>query len=384
MKIALVRKDYTDKKGGAEGYIVALSRQLADMGHEIHIFAAAVDVPEHRGIYNNIVPIPNIRTFARHLWFAKNCEKILSTQKFDIINGMSRIWYQDVYRSGDPLFIYWLKSHKPNIIDRVLGAINPKQKTMLSIEKRVFNSKMLRKVIAISELDRRLIKQYYNIPEEKIKVIYNGVNMARFNPSVSKFRQQIRSKFGISEKSDVALFAGLDFKRKGLASLIESVSLLEEKNDNLVCLIVGSNNYIKYQTMAKRLGIMNKIIFAGASAKVEEFYGAADFFVMPTLYDPFANVHLEALACGLPVITTSQAGGAELIQCGKNGFVIPSHTHVKELSEKILMLLNPNVRKKMSIAATKSVKDYSLESNARNVVALYEQVLEEKRSATSP
>jgi UDP-glucose:(heptosyl)LPS alpha-1,3-glucosyltransferase len=382
MKIALVRKDYTDKKGGAENYAVTLSRQLARLGHEVHIFAATADAPIRERIFTHIVPVPLVKTFAYHTAFARNCEKILRAEKFDIINGLSRICYEDIYRSGDPLFAHWLKSHKPSILDRLLGAVNPKEKALLSLEKKVFTSAMLRRVIAISNLDKSLISRYYGLPQEKIRVIYNGVDFERFNPGVRRFREEVRRQLGIPEDSVVALFVALDFKRKGFDSILNSLALLKDKCENLICVAVGDGKSSKYQAQAERCGVAHKIVFAGTSANVEQFYGAADFFVFPTLYDPFANVHLEALACGLPVITTSQAGGAELIRNSENGFVIPSSDNVKELSEKIAILTDSAVREKMSRSAAESVKEFTLEKNVRSVLQLYEEVLEEKRCQT--
>jgi UDP-glucose:(heptosyl)LPS alpha-1,3-glucosyltransferase len=379
MKIALIRRDYTDKKGGAENYTVTLSRQLARMGQEVHIFAATADASVRERIFTHIVPVPRVRTYAHHIQFARNCEKLLRAEKFDIINGLSRIWYQDIYRSGDPLFVHWLKSHKPNILDRLLGAVNLKEKALLSLEKKVFSSGMLRRVIAISNLDKTLISRYYGFPEEKIQVIYNGVDFDRFNPGVRRFRKDVRGQLGIREDSVVALFVAHDFKRKGLKSIMKSLSLLRDRFESLICVVVGDGKSPKYQARAKRFRVEHKIVFAGTSANVEQFYGAADFFVFPTLYDPFANVHLEALACGLPVITTRAAGGAELIRNSENGFVIPSSDNVNELSEKILALAEPAVREKMSRLAAESVKEFTLERNARDVLKLYEEVLEEKR-----
>jgi UDP-glucose:(heptosyl)LPS alpha-1,3-glucosyltransferase len=379
MKIALVRKDFTNKKGGAEGYIVTLSNQLARSGQEVHIYAAKIDAPKNEKIFTHLVPLPRIRNFAYHISFAKNCEKMLRAENFDIINGLSRIWYQDIYRSGDPLFIHWLKSHKPNILDKLLSAVNPKEKAMLSLEKKVFTSGMLRRVIAISNLDKMLISRYYGFPDEKVQVIYNGVDFERFNPGVRRFRKDVRSRLGIPEESAAALFVALDFKRKGLNSLIKSLALLGNRGENLICVVVGNGKFPKYEARAKRCGIADRIVFAGTSANVEQFYGAADFFVFPTLYDPFANVHLEALACGLPVITTREAGGAELIREGENGFVISPSDNVNELSEKILALMDGAVREKMSRIAAESVKDFTVERNARSVLKLYEEVLEEKR-----
>lgn len=378
MRIALVRKDYTLRKGGAEGYAVALSLQLAAMGHEVHVFANRIDVDEGSGIDFHQVPVPRLRTFIRHVWFARNAEKMLREESFDIIHGLSRIWHQDVYRVGDPLFVHWLHSHPPNFIDRTVGSLNPKQRTMLSLERKIFRSQRLSRIITISRLDRGLLQQYYDIPEEKTRVIYNGVDHARFNPSNRSMREEVLGELGVPSNKVVLLFVGMDFKRKGLAHLIDALAQLGSEIRHVHCLVVSNDNPKKYARHARRLGIDGSISFASGTAQIGRVYGSADIFVFPTLYDPFANVHLEALASGLPVITSSSAGGSEIIEEGVNGFVLGAPEDSGRMARCILGLLDPVARKNMSEAAVQSVKDFTVERNAREVAALYEEVVAQR------
>jgi UDP-glucose:(heptosyl)LPS alpha-1,3-glucosyltransferase len=378
LKIALVRKDYTRRKGGAEGYTVALSTQLAAMGHEVHVFANRIDVDDTQGITFHKVPVPNLRTFLRHVWFAKRVEKMLREEEFDIIHGLSRIWHQDIYRVGDPLFVHWLRSHPPNIIDRTVGHVNPKQRTMLSLEKKIFRAPMLRRVIAISRLDRELLGRYYDTPSEKVRVIYNGVDHGRFNPRSREHRREVLGGLGVPENKVVLLFIGMDFKRKGLAYLIEALVRLGSELKHVHCLVVSGDNPKKYVRLAQKSGIEGSITFAPATPDIQDVYGAGDFFVFPSLYDPFANVHLEALASGLPVITTTSAGGSEIIEEGANGYVLSEPQDTEKMARCILELLDPLKRKRMSENAVESVKDFTVERNTREVAALYEEVLREK------
>ncbi len=380
MKIALVRKDYTLKKGGAEGYVVTLSRELAAAGHEIHVFANNIDTDAPRGITFHQVPVPRLRTFMRHVWFAKSVEKMLREEEFDIVNGLSRIWHQDIYRVGDPLFIHWLRSHPPNIIDRTIGRLNPKQRTLLSIEKKIFCSPTLRRIITISRLDSQLLQRYYGTPEERIRVIYNGVDHSRFNPGSRKFRKEVLSRLGVPENRIVLLFVGMDFKRKGLAYLIDALGQLGRELEHVHCLVVGNDNPKKYRLQAQKLSVGSSITFAPATSQIAQVYGAADIFVFPTLYDPFANVHLEALASGLPVITTACAGGSEVIEEKGNGFVLPGPEDTRRLAKCILELLDPVTRKRFSENAAQSVREFTIERNTREVIALYEEVVREKAS----
>lgn len=378
MKVALVRKDYTRKKGGAEGYVVTLSLQLVALGHEVHVFANRIETDCTDGITFHHVPVPGLRTFMRHVWFARNAEKLLRSDDFDIINGLSRIWYQDIYRVGDPLFVHWLRSHPPNIIDRVLGHVNPKQRTMLSIERKIFRSPMLRRVIAISQLDAGLLGRYYAMSPEKVKVIYNGVDHSRFSPGNRGRRREVLETLGVPQDRVVVLFVGMDFKRKGLRHLIDALAQLGGELGRVYCLVVGNDDPKKYAARARARGVLGSMTFTPATARIHEVYAAADFFVFPTLYDPFANVHLEALASGLPVITTSSAGGSEIIEEESNGFVLGAPEDTARLTECILELLDPGTRERMSGQAIESVRDFTCERNAREVASLYEEVVREK------
>jgi UDP-glucose:(heptosyl)LPS alpha-1,3-glucosyltransferase len=379
VRIALVRKDYTRRKGGAEGYVVTLSTQLAAMGHEVHVFANRIDAEGVDGITFHEVRVPKIRTFLRHVWFAKRAEKKLREGDYDVINGLSRIWHQDVYRVGDPLYAHWLRSHPPNLIDRVFGPLNPKQRTMLSLEKKIFRSPMLRRIIAISRLDRELLGRYYDIPQEKIRVIYNGVRHDRFNPSNRRFRGEVLKGLGIDQAKTVLLFVGMDFKRKGLRHLIDALVQLGGELRHVHCLVVSDDNPRKYALQAQKSGVDVAMTFTRATPEVHRIYGAADIFVFPTLYDPFANVHLEALASGLPVITTSSAGGCEIVEEGRNGFVLPEAHDTERMAGHIRRLLDPVARREMSEAAVESVKDFTVERNSREVAELYGEVVREKR-----
>jgi UDP-glucose:(heptosyl)LPS alpha-1,3-glucosyltransferase len=292
---------------------------------------------------------------------------------------LSRIWYQDIYRVGDPLFIHWLRSHPPNMVDRVLGHVNPKQRTMLSLERKIFRAPRLRKIIAISRLDRELLGRYYGVPGDKVRVIYNGVDHGRFNPRSREHRREVLGGLGVPENKVVLLFVGMDFKRKGLAYLIEALPQLGGELRHVHCLVVSRDNPKKYRRLARKSGVDGSITFASATPDIEKIYGAVDIFVFPTLYDPFANVHLEALASGLPVITTASAGGSEIIEEGVNGYVLSEPQDTEKMARCILELLDPLTRRRMSECALKSVKDFTVARNTREVAALYEEVLREKR-----
>jgi UDP-glucose:(heptosyl)LPS alpha-1,3-glucosyltransferase len=383
LRIALVRKDYSPSRGGAENYTAMLARALRDMGHEVHIFARAFETDELDSVRLHAVPAPGIHSSLRNYTFAANVEKILRPQsgRYDIVCGLSKIWYQDVYRISDPIYRHWLAVHKMSVIDNIVGFLNPRHRIPLIMERKIFDPRNYRRIIAISKLDEELARKYYKVPSSRIRVIYNGVDHTRFNPALrEKFRRAVREKYGIADEKVVFLFAAMDWKRKGLVYALEAVQLLDESQRNrAVLLVVGRGDRNEYERIARRLGVAESVVWEGPVRDIEQYYGAADAFVFPTLYDPFANVHLEALATGLPVITTRMAGGAEIIADGENGFIVPSGDDVRALSAAMRALLGDGLRSAMSAKAAVSVRGFTVERNARETVALYGEILDEKR-----
>jgi UDP-glucose:(heptosyl)LPS alpha-1,3-glucosyltransferase len=145
-------------------------------------------------------------------------------------------------------------------------------------------------------------------------------------------------------------------------------------------LVLGDGDITRYKQQATALGIGREVIFAGRQAGIQKFYGAADLFVLPTIYEPFPNVNLEAMACGLPVITTQTAGGADIVVPGENGFLIADAWAIDELSENIKSFLQLPVAERDRIAdnCVQTAKRFTMEENARQTAAVFDEVLREK------
>jgi UDP-glucose:(heptosyl)LPS alpha-1,3-glucosyltransferase len=192
----------------------------------------------------------------------------------------------------------------------------------------------------------------------------------------------MREKFGIPPDTVVVLFVAMDFERKGLDFLLKALSLVRKQ---MVMLIVaGKDKSSKYQRMAEKLKLADRVKFIGYYPRVEEIYGIGDMLVLPTLYDPFSNCCLEALACGIPVVTTRQNGASELIEDGKNGFIVESGSNTSAIAEKIDLLFSREIREKMAERALRSVKDLTVAIHAGMVLKLFQEVLAEKKGFENP
>jgi UDP-glucose:(heptosyl)LPS alpha-1,3-glucosyltransferase len=383
LRIALVRKDYSLSRGGAENYTAALTGALIRRGHEVHLFVQNFD---HNGPVDfkfHKIPVSGIHRVLRNYTFAANVERALrwQTDSYDIVNGLSKIWYQDVCRMSDPLYAHWLKVHPAGVLDRVAGFLNPRDRLQLLLERRMFDPRNFRRIVSNSGLNKRLVMKYYRVPGGKIRVIYNGVDHARFNMSVrGEAAMRVREKHGIPEDAFVLLYAAMDWKRKGLRFAIEALGLLDaDARRRAMLLVVGKGDRAKYERLARRLGVADRVIWETVVSDIEFYYGAADVFVFPTRYDPFANVTLEALASGVPVITTAMNGGAEVVREGETGFILGDAGDTDALAGRIMRIISGSNGLLEPRAISDSVREYTVDANASATLALYEEVLEEKR-----
>ncbi len=233
-----------------------------------------------------------------------------------------------------------------------------------------------KRVIAISERVKGELIKYYDVPKEDIVVVYDGVNIKEFNPkNKGLFKELIRSRYNISLQDKVALFVANRFKGKGLNYAIQSLPLI--KFENLKLLVIGGENPESYQRLAKKLGVMDKIIFAGHISDVKEYYAAADIFILPTLYEAFGLVVLESMASEIPVIISKFAGVAEIIEDGKEGLLLEDPTDTKEIALKFNSLLeNPDLMERMGKEARLTAERYSWDEIAKKTMAVYKEIVQ--------
>ncbi len=380
MKVALIRKEYTRSWGGAESYTVTLATELVKREHEVHVFANCWDTPADSGVTFHRIPLFAFYSPLKNLSFTINTKRALAHEQFDIVNGLSQIYPQDVYRMGDGLHRHALKAQSSNGLSTFFKHLNPRHRAILFIENRIFKPANYHHIVVNSKLCKQQAQEYYNVPENRIEVIYNGVDCDRFNPDLKKtYRSDLRNQLAIGNGEIVLLFVSRNYKRKGLEVLIKSIACLKNKAAFLKVLVVGRGNPSPYLRLADRHGVLDKLLFVGEEKKIEKYYGAGDILVLPTSYDPFSNVCLEALACGLPVITTENNGAAELIIQGKNGYTVKDTGDPEALARSITRLLSEEVRAEMGRHARTTAQKYTLEKNTQETIALYEKVRERKK-----
>ncbi|MBN2654256.1 MAG: glycosyltransferase family 4 protein [Nitrospirae bacterium] len=365
-KIYFIKKKFA-QYGGAELYMNTLINELKN-DHEIHILSNRwISTP---GVLFHKIFQLKLGSFISNLSFIMSCRKaVRSIRSGACIISFERTDCQDIYRAGEGCHAEWLsiRGENASLLKKLSFHLNPLHMHMLLIEKRLFESTPV--IIANSQMVKNQIIRHYSIQSEKIHVIYNGVDLARFNPANKKlWRTKIRDQYGINHDARVALLVGSEFKRKGLATIIKALSSAKSYCSNLHLLVLGKGDKKEYSKLANALGISSMITFIEPQKEIERFYAASDIFILPTLYDPFSNATLEAMASGLPVITSKNNGAAEIIANGINGFILDNMYDKNELSDKLLLCLSNH--ETMGAKAGEKAKEYSIQQAAAKFIEI--------------
>ena len=378
MRIAVVRRECSLKKAGAERYCVNLFRQLQKLGHDVTVVGEAIDDDLRNEVAFLPVPVNHMTSWTKNESFAANCATVVRDQKFDIVHGLSRVDGLDTYRLTDPLQTHWVNVYYRQPWNRWLQTWNPRHRAIFAIEKRLFGEHGPRRIIVQSKLDGRLLRDYFGVPEERLRRVSNGVDTTLFHPGDGANRHAVRQELGLDADRPLLIFASMDFRRKGLGSLFAAMRQLQCQD--AVLAVLGNGDIRRYQQIAKQQGVEKRVHFLGRQSGMARFYRAGDVFVLPTIYEPFPNVNLEAMACGTPVVTTATAGGADIVQDGVNGYIVPDAWSIPDLTARMdaLLALSSEQRRTMSAACRSTALQFPVERNARETVAVLEEAWNDK------
>ncbi len=352
MKIGLVRRGYS-ATGGAEAYLKRFAQALLAAGHDCTLFTSAA-WPDWPG--TRLLTLPGSNPVA----FANALEKARAGAACDYLFSLERVWACDAYRAGDGVHRAWLERRAcvEPFWKSWTRAFNPKHRQLLALESRLFSSEGAGIVIANCRMVKEEIVREYGYPAERIHVVYNGLPAAAPSPEL---RAQTREQFGIGASDYVLLFAGSGWERKGLATAIEAVGQVNAGCRPLL-LVAGKGNPRAYRQS-------ERVRFLGPVGQMAACYAAADVFVLPTLYDPFSNACLEALAAGLPVLTTAANGFSEILKPGIEGEILENPTDSASLARAMEAWSDPARRAAIRPRLLELAGGFSIEANLRNTLA---------------
>ncbi|MBV8046662.1 MAG: glycosyltransferase family 4 protein [Paludibacterium sp.] len=374
IRLAIVRQRY-NPAGGAERFVSRALDVLRDAGSlDVSLLARRWEPIE--GIRAVTVAPFYFGNVWRDWGFARAARRVWLAEGFDLVQSHERIPGCDVYRAGDGVHARWLALRRQTMgfWRRLSLWLNPYHHYVCRAERRMFLDPRLKLVICISQMIKREIQQTFGLPDERLAVIYNGVDTEAFHPSLrERHRAAMRAAWDIPDDAPLLLFVGSGFERKGVARALKAI----EAHAQIYLVVVGADKHLaRYQRLAESLGLARRVRFCGPQQDVKPFYGMADGFLLPTLYEPFGNVCIEALACGLPVLTSTTCGAAELITPGENGWVADALSP-PAWSEAVGAWLAARARwDALSLSARRTAEPMRLSVMADTLLANYHRLLQ--------
>src|ERR1700730_368435 len=289
LTIGFVRRGYS-ASGGAEAYLKRLGRGVVDAGHSVQLFATN-NWPRNEWPFGAITHLRSGSTTA----FADEVEQLRPQVRCDVWMSLERVWRCDVYRAGDGVHRAWLERREKfaTRLQKFLRRFNRKHNDILRLEKSLLADRGAGRVIVNSQLVKNEIVDLYRYPADKIDIVRNGVPLEQFRFD-SEVRTKARPWLQLDSGDIAVLFAGSGWERKGLPFAIDATEKCRDRRVRL--LVAGRGDQRKYKSARAQ--------FLGELVDLRRVYAAADIFILPTIYDPFSNACLEALACGLPASTT--------------------------------------------------------------------------------
>jgi glycosyltransferase involved in cell wall biosynthesis len=395
VEVCFISPEYLPLSGGTGSYVYYLSKELIKNGYSTSVVTSYsenkdIKINKHQHIFFvKTLKAPIIRSFLFASAANRKLKKINETNPVDLTHVNlplvpSFAVPRNVGRSLISTVHSTWKGEAEAIRDEPYSRLNSNEKFMVSFNwfLRFFEEKTIEhsnKIIAVSDFTRRELLKYYNVKEEKIRVIHNGVDINKFLPPANK--KEVKRELGFKTTDVNILSVGRLYARKGLFTLIESMSLVAKKFSNAKLIIAGkgqSNEMKKLVNYAKKLGVREKIIFTGyfPDTKLPKLYQAADIFAFSTFYENLPFAVLEALSSQLPVVTTKVGGIPEMIDDGKNGFLVqPANS--KDLADKILFFIeNPNEASEMAYLARRTIEDkFDWRLIVKKVLKVYDEAL---------
>jgi UDP-glucose:(heptosyl)LPS alpha-1,3-glucosyltransferase len=359
LTITFVRRGFS-QSGGAESYLKRLARGLVDLGHRVQLFTTD-DWPRDQWPFGPITYLQAGSAIA----FADEVETLRVSDSTNVLMSLERIWRCDVYRAGDGVHRAWLDRRRKFELplERFVRGLSRKHRDLLALETSLFGECGAKRVIANSQMVKNEIVDLYHYPADKIDIVRNGIPLEefRFEPGL---REKARGDLKLKPDHIALLFAGSGWERKGLLFAMQAMALC--KNRNMRLLVAGRGNARRYKS--------KRVQFLGELSDLRPIYAAADIFILPTIYDPFSNACLEALACGLPVITTRANGFSEIIEHGVHGSIVDLPSDILGLRDAIKFWTDSSRRAAARSTITERASQFDISKNVEQTLAILLQV----------
>ncbi|MBI1827798.1 MAG: glycosyltransferase family 4 protein [Planctomycetes bacterium] len=434
MKIALVSEWMDAWRGGAETSTLQFLHHLMDRGVEVHLFTRSRPASAP-GLQVHSINTSRLGRALGSGSFVRQVEEKLHENSFDIVHAITPCPSADIYQPRGGTVAETIARNVAlreyefaRKIKRFTGRLNFRQQFMLAQERELFahvsgvesspgttrftphgpplargeamptRSQEIQEspstafdrpiVVAISKYVARQLKEHYRLPDDRIRLIYNGVNADDSTAEQrAENRARVRQEYGIEDRELLVLQVAHNFRLKGVQTWMRALSILKHRevagtgkepglHRPVRSLLIGRGETARWHRLAEQLGIQSVLTFVGSTNRIQQFYHAADVLVHPTYYDPCSRVVLEAMASGVPAVTTPWDGASEMIENGKNGFILDDPSNADMLASTVEMLADANLRKSVGEAAREVREKVSMARHTEQMLELYAELMD--------
>jgi UDP-glucose:(heptosyl)LPS alpha-1,3-glucosyltransferase len=386
MKVAIITERANISLGGAERSIFELTAALRLFGVDVKVLAATGTSHSKRV---QVLFAESQKRIGFDV-FRDALAEHFKTNKYDIIHSTLPLDFADIYQprggSYTEAAIRNAASYKNNsvrIFKMLTSFANFKRTKLLRAERKLCENKNSIIVAALSEYVKKQFQRHYNLPQERIRVIPNGVKIIRSTDKarIDRTRALILSQFNIKEADEPVffLFAANNFRLKGLLSLIDAMAIVKQRPAKrpAYLIVAGRGAIKKYQRIVEKAGIKDRVIYMGQTGSIKNLLLLSDVAVLPTYYDPASRFILEALSAGKPVITTKFNGAADLFTADRHGKVFDSPDNIGALAEAIRYFCSTeNITTAKNAIEQDNIKSrVSIKTHCEKLIKLYEEII---------
>jgi UDP-glucose:(heptosyl)LPS alpha-1,3-glucosyltransferase len=389
MKIAFCYESVLPARGGCETYIADLARRLAADDHEVHLFACTWDEAAlPAGMQFHRLPRPRGPRFLRPWLFGRSCLRALQEAGPLVSIGFNKTWGQDILYPQGGLHaasaahnLRKYGSRPARGLARLVQACNLAHWSFTLLERRQYLGPRRPLIVVNSNLVRHHFERYFDLDGDEVRVVCSAIDPGRFREhDRPRRRLEWRQEWGIAPEETVALFVAMNYRLKGLEPLLHALRHVP-RNQPFRLLVAGSPRTGSYERLARRLGVADRVRFIGFCPETRNCYFASDFLVHPTFYDPCSLVVLEALACGLPAITSRYNGASELLDPPHDGYVVRNPHDCVQLAWCISQFLDPARRSAAAQAARRGAAHWTFEHHYRQMLQVFAEAAVRKQAA---
>jgi UDP-glucose:(heptosyl)LPS alpha-1,3-glucosyltransferase len=361
------------RRGGVERIMLECANFLSRRGHDTHVFASEFDEQSlDPAVTRHPVTSAQRPALVRLAAFKSKSTRDLQTLNppadvhaaFGVISPPGGvIWVQSVHRA-------WLEisQRSRGLAGRLKQRANLTHPYILRLERQYFAGRQYAKVIALTEQVKADLMRFYNVPDRDIALVPNGFSPTEFNlANRAKQRPRMRQQLGYATTDKVVVVVANEMQRKGFVPLLCAIASLNDPSIKL--LAVGRLNPRACEAELKELNLGGRVHFTGPTSNVADYYAAADVFALPTVYEAWGLVIVEAMACGLPVLTSRLAGASIAVEENHTGLLLENPADESEIAQKLSSLLHAHHDSPESIA--RSVAHYAWSE----VLLDYEQII---------